>query len=163
MSVRTHLPLNMLLAGAIAAGACSSEPPPAANPGAAGSAPAATASASGGSRRVFFIEPQDGASVKSPVRLRFGVENFEIAAVPAGEVTQARPGMGHHHVGVDTECLPPGSVIPKASPWVHFGDGKNEIEMQLPPGKHTLALEIGDDLHTTLAGLCTTIAVNVME
>jgi hypothetical protein len=155
----------MLLASAIAAGACSSEAPPAgtAESGGAGSAPAATTSSSGGGRRVFFIEPQDGASVKSPVRLRFGVENFQIAAVPPGEVKEARPDMGHHHVGVDADCLPPGSVIPKASPWVHFGDGKNEIEMQLPPGKHTLALEIGDDLHTTLAGLCTTITVNVTE
>ena len=42
---------------------------------------------------------------------------------PKGTVTTARPGMGHHHVGVDTDCLPPGTVIPKAAPWVHFGKG----------------------------------------
>jgi hypothetical protein len=112
---------------------------------------------------VFFIEPADGATVKSPVKLRFGVEGVELAAVPAGEVTTARPGMGHHHVGVDTECLPPGTVIPKAAPWVHFGNGSSEIDMQLPKGEHKLALELGDDLHTTIAGLCTTITVNVTE
>ena len=113
--------------------------------------------------RVFFIEPQDGATVKSPVHLRFGIENFEVAPVPQGIVETVRPGIGHHHVGVDTDCLPPGSEIPKAAPWVHFGDGKNEIDMQLPPGSHRLALQIGDDKHMTIEGLCATITVNVAE
>jgi Domain of unknown function (DUF4399) len=113
--------------------------------------------------RVFFIEPKNGATVTSPVHLRFGVENYEIAPVPQGTVESARKGMGHHHVGVDTKCLPPGTAIPKAAPWVHFGDGKNEIEMQLPPGRHKLVLEIGDDLHKTQPGLCTTIDVNVAK
>jgi hypothetical protein len=111
--------------------------------------------------RVFFVEPQDGATVKSPVRLRFDVANYQIAPVPTGTVETVRPGIGHHHVGVDTDCLPPGTEIPKAAPWVHFGDGKNEIEMQLPPGSHKLALQIGDDKHMTIEGLCQTITVNV--
>jgi hypothetical protein len=64
---------------------------------------------------------------------------------------------------VDTDCLPAGTEIPKASPWVHFGDGKNEIDMQLPPGTHRLALQIGDDKHMTIEGLCSTITVNVAE
>ena len=28
------------------------------------------------------------------------------------------------------DFLPAGTVIPKANPWVHFGDGKNVIEMR---------------------------------
>ena len=100
-------------------------------------------------RRVFFIEPQDGATVKSPVHLRFGIENFEIAPVPQGTVESVRQGLGHHHVGVDTDCLPPGTEIPKPRPGF-FGDRKNEIDMQLPPGSHKLALQIGDDKHTTI-------------
>jgi hypothetical protein len=35
--------------------------------------------------------------------------------------------------------------------------------MQLPPGKHKLTLELGDDLHRAIAGLCTSITVNVAE
>jgi hypothetical protein len=112
---------------------------------------------------VYFVSPKNGATVKSPVKLKFGVRNFKIAPVPEGTVESARTGIGHHHVGVDTKCLPPGTVIPKAAPWIHFGDGKDEIDMQLPPGRHTLVLEIGDDLHQTLPGLCTTITVNVTE
>jgi hypothetical protein len=111
--------------------------------------------------RVFFVQPQDGATVKSPVRLEFGVENYQVAAVPAGTVTESRANIGHHHVGVDADCLPPGTEIPRAAPWVHFGDGKNVIDMQLPPGQHRLTLQIGDDLHRTQEGLCSTITVNV--
>ena len=37
------------------------------------------------------------------------------------------------------------------------------MDMQLPPGPHKLALEIGDDKHTTQAGLCSTINITVTE
>ena len=67
----------------------------------------------------------------------FGNDQLTIAAVPPGEADaeQVRPGMTHYHLGMDTDCLPAGTVIPKADPWIHFGDGKNEIEMQLKPGR----------------------------
>ena len=108
--------------------------------------------------KVFFIEPKNGATVTSPVHRKFGSSGTEISAVPAGDVTTARPGMTHYHVGVGVTCLPPGKNIVKGTPsWVHFGDGKNEIDMQLPSGPHTLVLEIGDDLHKTQPGLCATI------
>ena len=152
-----------LVAATVVVGACSSEAPPATPaetaPPPAAAAPAPPPAASG--PRVFFVEPQDGATVPSTVTLRYGIENYELGAVPAGTVTMARPGLGHHHVAVDAECLPVGTAIPKAAPWVHHGDGKSEMAMQLPPGKHTLTLQLGDDLHTTMTGLCTTITVNV--
>lgn len=113
--------------------------------------------------RAFFVQPQDGASVKSPVKLQFGTEAFAIAAVPQGTVTETRPSVGHFHVAVDADCLPTGAEIPKANPWVHFGDGKDVIDMQLPPGTHRLTVQVGDDLHRTIEGLCSTIAVNVTE
>ncbi len=151
-----------LVAATVVVGACGSEPAPA-TPAETAAPPAAAAPAPppASGPRVFFVEPKDGATVKSPVSLRYGIENYELGAVPAGTVTTARPGIGHHHVAVDSECLPVGAPIPKAAPWVHHGDGKSEIEMQLPPGKHTLTLQLGDDLHTTMTGLCTTITVNV--
>jgi hypothetical protein len=113
--------------------------------------------------RAIFLQPENGATVQSPVRLEFGTEDFLISAIPAGEITDPRPDLGHHHVGIDTECLPDGDMIPQASPWVHFGDGSAVIDMQLAPGPHTLTLQIGDDLHQTIAGLCTTISVDVTE
>ena len=44
-----------------------------------------------GKTRIFFVEPKNGATVKSPVHLKFGIENYKIAAVPEGDVKTARP------------------------------------------------------------------------
>lgn len=123
----------------------------------------AFACGTGSKPRVFFVEPQDGAKVKSPVHLKFGIEDYQVAAVPQGTVDTARPGMGHYHVAVDSDCLSVGATIEKAAPWVHFGTGNSEIDMQLPPGMHKLTLQLGDDLHRAVEGLCTSITVNVAE
>ena len=164
MNVRSLQGLVVGLTVAAAAACGGSEPKPAATTTSTGT-PAASAAkpASSGSPRVFFVEPADGATVKSPVKLRFGIENYELAAVPQGDITAARPRMGHHHVGVDTDCLPPGTVIPKANPWVHHGGAQTEMDMQLTPGKHKLTLQLGDDTHTTIEGLCSSVTVNVTE
>ena len=112
--------------------------------------------------RVYFVEPKAGAVVSSPVHMKFGSEGIEIAAVPPGDVTKARPGMAHYHIGVGVSCLPAGKTIVKGTPsWVHFGDGKAEIDMQLTPGRHRLALQLGDDLHNTLPNTCSMITVTV--
>lgn len=112
--------------------------------------------------RVFFVEPRNNATVSSPAHLKFGSEGIEISPVPPGDLTTTRPGVGHYHVGIDQDCLEPPKTIVKGTPsWVHFGDGKSEIDMQLTPGRHKLALQIGDDLHNTMPGLCQTITVNV--
>jgi len=112
--------------------------------------------------RVFFVEPKNNATVTSPLHLKFGSEGIEISPVPAGTVTTARAGMAHYHLGIDQACLPAGQTIVKGTPsWVHFGDGKSEFDTQLTPGKHKLSLQLGDDLHNTLPGTCTTITVTV--
>jgi len=114
--------------------------------------------------RVFFVEPKNGATVTSPLHMKFGSEGIEISPVPPGELTKAqvRPGKAHYHVGIDQSCLPPGKTIVKGTPsWVHFGDGKDVFDTQLTPGKHKLALQLGDDLHDTLPGTCQEITVTV--
>ena len=74
------------------------------------SAPAADASHEEhtGASRVFFVEPKDGATIGPDAKIVFGSEMYTIAAVPPGEVTSVRPGTGHYHLGVDTDCLPAG-------------------------------------------------------
>ena len=152
----------LLSAALISVAACSSSTPESkpASTAAPAPAPAAPAATTGGPR-VYFAEPANGATVKSPVHLVFASDQFTIAAVPQGEVKEVRANTGHYHLGTDTKCLAPGTVIPKADPWIHFGMGNNTIEMQLPPGPHTLVLQAGDDKHTTITGLCETITVNV--
>ncbi len=112
--------------------------------------------------KVSFVEPKNGATVTSPVHMKFASEGITISPVPAGDVKEARPGMAHYHVGIDQDCLPPGKNIVKGTPsWVHFGDGKDVFDSQLTPGKHKLALQLGDDLHNTMPGACQVITVNV--
>jgi hypothetical protein len=120
--------------------------------------------------KVYFAEPKDGATVssKSLTKFVFTADNYQISPVPQGEVKEARANMGHFHLGVDTDCLPPGTVIPKAEAgakpgtagqWIHFGTGSNNIEMALNPGPHKMSVQVGDDLHTAVEGLCQTITI----
>jgi hypothetical protein len=144
------LPVIILVAGGFVTIACEAEKP--------ADSPAA------GQPRVFFEEPKDGATVTSPMHMKFGSEGIQIGAVPPGELTKAqvRPGIAHYHVGIDQSCLPAGQTIVKGTPsWVHFGDGKDVFDTQLTPGEHKLALQLGDDLHDTLPGTCQEITVTV--
>jgi hypothetical protein len=112
--------------------------------------------------KVFFIEPKNGAVVTSPVHMKFGSSGIDISPVPPGDLKETRPGKAHYHVGIDQACLPAGKNIVKGTPsWVHFGDGKDVFDSQLTPGKHKLALQLGDDLHNTMPGACQVITVTV--
>jgi len=122
--------------------------------------PFGTTTTEQGSPRVVFVSAADGATVTSPIQFEFGIENYKISAVPE-EVDEPRVGIGHYHVGFDTECLPAGTEIPCADPWVHFGDGSATFETLVEPGEHIFALQLGDDLHHTQEGLCETITVTV--
>jgi hypothetical protein len=141
-----------LVALAIVAAACSGA-----------EAPKASSSTSAG--RVFFVSPKNGDTIKPTATIEFGSEGTTVGAVPPGELKpeQVRPGIIHYHLGVDTDCLPAGVAIPKADPWIHFGDGKKVIEMSLTPGSHRLAVQAGDDLHRTIAGMCEVISVTVAQ
>lgn len=90
-----------------------------------------------------IISPANGATVKSPVRVRFGLKGMGIA--PAGIAIE---NTGHHHLLVDTD--PPADwsqPIPTSDKFLHFGKGQTETELKLAPGKHTLQLVLGDQLH----------------
>ena len=91
---------------------------------------------------VFFISPVDGATVTSPVELKFGVSGIAIA--PAGE---ALDNSGHHHVLVDMELKDMTQPIPKDAQHIHFGKGQTETTLEIEPGTHTLQLVLGDSNH----------------
>ena len=48
---------------------------------------------------------------------------------------------------VDTDLPPPEQAIPYNNNHLHFGAGQTETMLELPPGKHTLQLLMGDDRH----------------
>ena len=92
--------------------------------------------------RVYFIEPADGATVKSPFKVRFGVEGMAIG--PAGDM---KPGTGHHHLIIDGSSAPQNEVIPTDDNHRHFGKGQTETELTLPTGEHTLTLQFANGAH----------------
>lgn len=93
--------------------------------------------------RVFFVEPADGATVSSPLTVRFGLEGMNV--VPAGT---EQPDSGHHHLLIDVTELPPMDFpLPATEQIVHFGGGQTETTLELPPGEHTLQLVLGDHFH----------------
>jgi hypothetical protein len=92
---------------------------------------------------VYFISPQDGATVPATFTVRFGLKGMGVA--PAGV---AKEHTGHHHLLVDVKELPAaGQPIPNDANHIHFGGGQTETTLKLKPGTHTLQLELGDQNH----------------
>ena len=94
-------------------------------------------------KKVFFVSPSNGENVESPVIVKFGVIGMSI--VPAGE---DKPMSGHHHLLINLEKLPDMSMpIPADNNHLHFGKGQTETIIELPKGKHTLQLLLGNYMH----------------
>ena len=93
--------------------------------------------------KLYFIEPKDGATVNGPIKIVFGLSGMGVA--PAGIDF---PNTGHHHLLVDLENLPDLSKpIPADKNHIHFGKGQTEAILELPKGKRTLQLLMGNYLH----------------
>ncbi len=92
--------------------------------------------------RVYIISPLDGATVSSPVTVRFGLRGMGIA--PAGMQME---GTGHHHLLIDVELPPLDRPVPADERHLHFGKGQTEAVVQLAPGRHRLQLLLADHLH----------------
>jgi len=91
---------------------------------------------------VNFVEPKDGAIVSSPFKVVFAVAGMEV--VPAGEM---RTNTGHHHLIINAESIPEGTVIPFDDTHKHFGKGQTETEVSLPPEKYKLTMQFANGAH----------------
>lgn len=129
--MRTIAPLSAILLSVLAAGAVAQQ----------NASPPRTPSPAGA--QVYIISPANGAEVKSPVTVRFGLRGMGVA--PAGVMNA---NTGHHHLLIDVDTLPPDNMPLPANDHVrHFGGGQTEVELTLTPGTHTLQLVLGDALH----------------
>ncbi len=116
----------------------------------AGGAALAQGTASPDGARVFFMAPEDGATLASPVAVEFGIEGMEVR--PAGDETEMT---GHHHLLIDRPPFGEGEfgaeelmlAIPADDTHVHFGGGQTAYSLELPPGEHTLQMVLGDAGH----------------
>ncbi|CAG0942797.1 hypothetical protein GPROT2_01876 [Gammaproteobacteria bacterium] len=150
--MKTCLHATTLFTLALALAACGGKPAPETAPppppAQTASAPAEAAPAtlprtpSPAGARVSITSPANGATVKSPVKVTFGIEGMTLA--PAGDTT---PDSGHHHLLIDTDMPPLDQPIPTDANHLHFGKAQTEAEIQLPPGQHTLQLLLGDAHH----------------
>ena len=92
---------------------------------------------------VYFISPEDGATIRGPFDVRFGLKNMGVTH--AGDVY---PNSGHHHLLIDVDQpLDVKEPIPRDKNHLHFGAGETETRIELPPGEHTLQLVLGDAKH----------------
>jgi hypothetical protein len=115
--------------------------------------------------KVFFVTPADGANLSGPLvdgKLKFpvkmGAENIIVR--PAGEIVK---GTGHHHIIVDGQGIPLGTVVPKDETHLHFGQGQTSSDVELAPGEHTLTLQFADGAHMSYGPtLSSTIKVKVL-
>lgn len=130
--MRTITPIMALLLSVLAPVAVAQD--------AAGGLPR-TASPAGA--EVYIQTPADGAEVRSPVLVRFGLRGMGVA--PA---TVTTANTGHHHLLIDVDTLPADNLpLPATDQIRHFGAGQTETEVALPPGTHTLQLVVGDHQH----------------
>lgn len=108
--------------------------------------------------KVVFSNLKDNATISSPFTLQMGVEAMDIDS--AGLIRQAS---GHHHLIIDgPDSLATGSIVPKDSVNIHFGNAQTEYELKLTPGKHKLTLQLADGLHRSYGSkLAASIMVTV--
>ena len=99
---------------------------------------------------VYMINIEDGATVKGPVKVLFGLSGMGVA--PAG--TEAE-NTGHHHMLVNRPPWGEGANdaeydevgLPSDDNHKHYGKGQTEATYDLAPGTHTLQLVFGDLFH----------------
>lgn len=96
---------------------------------------------------VYFIQPKDGQIFESTnsegVEIRFGLRGMDVS--PAGI---AVPNSGHHHLLINLDQIPNLKMpLPATDQIQHFGKGQTSTWINLPPGKHTLQLLLGNYAH----------------
>ncbi len=99
---------------------------------------------------LYFVGLEDGATVASPVTVRFGLSGMGVA--PAGTEKEMT---GHHHLLIDRAPFGEGEfgteefelAVPNDDNHRHFGGGQTEVTIELAPGSHTLQLVLGDAGH----------------
>ncbi|RDK02789.1 DUF4399 domain-containing protein [Paraburkholderia lacunae] len=91
----------------------------------------------------YIIWPPDGAVIHGgKLWVRMGLRNMGVC--PKGIVF---PNSGHHHLLIDTDLPALDQEIPSDRNHLHFGAGETDARIELPPGKHTLQLLLGDHNH----------------
>jgi hypothetical protein len=103
---------------------------------------ASTRTAAPADARVYFVGLQNGSVLPQKATIHFGLANMGVA--PAGI---EKANTGHHHLLIDAKPPQLDQPIPNDFNHLHFGAGQSEATVELPLGKHTLQLLLGDANH----------------
>ncbi len=106
--------------------------------------------------KVYFVSPANGDTVESPVTVVFGLSNMGVA--PAGV---DKEHTGHHHLIINAPLPDMNLPIPADDNYKHFGKGQTETSIELPPGKHTLQLLLGNFIHVPHADPVTSDVIEI--
>lgn len=103
--------------------------------------------------RALMLQPADGDTLGPDVRVVLGAEGVEVVAADGQRVA----GRGHHHLFIDTDPTPPGTVIPAGVPGiVHLGTGASEWTIAgLAPGEHRMIAVLAYGDHVPMEGVAT--------
>lgn len=96
------------------------------------------------SNGVSFENIKDGATLSSPFVLEMGVAGMEVE--PKGA---PREGFGHHHLLVNDNFAPEGTVIVADETHIHYGGGQTSDSVFLAPGDYKLTLQFADGMHVS--------------
>lgn len=146
------LPLGFM---ALALGCAPSEQGEAGN----GSAAVEAAASDAAAMAAVVASPLSGDTVNATFTLTLETRNVELR--PAGTM---EPGTGHHHLFIDRDIVPVGSVIPAEPGIVHLGAAQTEYGFEnLAPGTHTIIAVLGDHEHRRIVAAFTDTIVIVVH
>lgn len=110
------------------------------------------------SARVYFKNLKNGSVVTSPFQVEMGVDHMSVDTANG----KIKPASGHHHILIGLDSIPAGTVVPKDSTHLHFGNAQTSTQVTLSPGTYKLSLQFADALHRSYGGkLSNTIEVKV--
>lgn len=93
---------------------------------------------------VSFVNIEDGATLTSPFLLEMGVNGMIVE--PKGA---PREGYGHHHLLINDNFAPEGTVIVADETHIHYGGGQTSDSVALAPGVYKLTLQFADGMHVS--------------
>ncbi|MFT7378566.1 MAG: hypothetical protein ACI8ZQ_000303 [Bacteroidia bacterium] len=91
-----------------------------------------------------FVNIEDGATLTSPFVLEMGVSGMQVE--PKGE---PRDGFGHHHLLINDDFTPTGTIIVADDTHIHYGGGQISDSVTLDPGSYKLTLQFADGMHVS--------------
>jgi hypothetical protein len=110
--------------------------------------------------KVYFKNLKEGQTVTSPFKVEMGVDKMSLDT--ANGIVKA--ASGHHHILIGLDSVTTGTVVPKDSVHLHFGNAQSEAEVKLAPGKHKLTLQFADALHRSYGPkLTSSVTINVKQ